>query len=101
MQSSVDANRMLKSARQTTDFLKSIAHEGRLVILCRLVEGPATVSELERLLDVRQAAVSQQLARLRSEGLVNPVRDGRVIRYSIADDRVGQVVQLLHDLFCG
>ena len=97
----VDASQMLESARLTTDFLKSLAHEGRLVILCRLGEGPATVGELEELLGIRQAAVSQQLARLRMEGLVAPVRDGRSIRYSIADEKARRVVRLLYDLFCG
>lgn len=97
----VDATQMLESARRTTDFLKSIAHEGRLVILCRLSEGPATVGELERFLGIRQASVSQQLARLRSEGLVDFVRDGRVIRYSIADERARQIVSVLYGLFCG
>jgi len=91
---------MLESARHTTDFLKSLAHEGRLVILCRLAERPATVGELEEFLGLRQAAVSQQLARLRMEGLVEAERDGRSIRYSIADEKAKQVVHLLYDLFC-
>lgn len=96
----VDAAQMLESARHTTEFLKSLAHEGRLVILCRLTEGPATVGELEDVLGIRQASVSQQLARLRSEGLVEARRDGRSIRYSIADERAHRVVRLLYDLFC-
>ncbi len=99
-QSGVDARQMLESARHTTDFLKSLAHEGRLVILCRLAERPATVGELEEFLGLRQAAVSQQLARLRMEGLVAAERDGRSIRYSIADERAKRVVRLLYDLFC-
>lgn len=91
---------MLESARLTTDFLKSLAHEGRLVILCRLAESPATVGQLEEFLGIRQSAVSQQLARLRLEGLVATERDGRSIRYSIADEKARQVVRLLYDLFC-
>ncbi|MBI4924170.1 MAG: helix-turn-helix transcriptional regulator [Devosia nanyangense] len=96
----VDAGDMLANARRTTDFLKSLAHEGRLVILCRLSEGPATVTELEQVLGARQSSVSQQLARLRSEGLVDYERDGRILRYSIADDRARKVVAMLYDLFC-
>jgi ArsR family transcriptional regulator len=99
-QSALDASHMLESARLTTDFLKSLAHEGRLVILCRLAESPATVGELEEFLGIRQSAVSQQLARLRLEGLVATERDGRSIRYSIADEKARQVVRLLYDLFC-
>lgn len=97
----VDAAGMLEHARSTTEFLKSLAHEARLVILCRLTEGPATVSELERLIGIRQSAVSQQLARLRAEGLVEGQRDGRSIRYSIADERTARVVRVLYDNFCG
>jgi len=98
--SALDASQMLESARLTTDFLKSLAHEGRLVILCRLAESPATVGELEEFLGIRQSAVSQQLARLRMEGLVAAERDGRSICYSIADERAKRVVRLLYDLFC-
>ena len=96
----LDASHMRESARLTTDFLKSLAHEGRLVILCRLAESPATVGELEEFLGIRQSAVSQQLARLRLEGLVEAERDGRTIRYSIADERTRLVVTVLYDVFC-
>ncbi|MDR3473493.1 MAG: metalloregulator ArsR/SmtB family transcription factor [Devosia sp.] len=96
----ISSSHMLDNARHTTLFLKSLAHEGRLTILCRLAEGPATVSELEQVLSVRQSSVSQQLARLRSEGLVDSERDGRAIRYFLADERTRRVVKLLYDLFC-
>lgn len=96
----VDASQMLDSAHKATALLKSLAHDGRLVILCRLVERPATVGELEEFLGLRQAAVSQQLARLRQEGLVEAERDGRSIRYSITDPSAKRVVRLLYDLFC-
>ena len=92
---------MREHAQQTTEFLKSLAHEARLVILCRLSEGPATVSELEDFVGIRQSSVSQQLARLRLEGLVEAERDGRSIRYSIADERTRRIVKVLYDNFCG
>lgn len=91
---------MLENAARTTEFLKSLAHTARLVILCRLSEGPATVSQLEEMLNMRQASVSQQLARLRREGLVEATRDGRVIYYSLADERARKLVSLLYELFC-
>jgi len=58
---------VLESAKSATDFMKALAHEGRLMILCHLVTGEKSVTELENLLSSRQAAVSQQLARLRLE----------------------------------
>jgi DNA-binding transcriptional ArsR family regulator len=98
--SALDARQMRESAHYAKDLLKSLAHEGRLAILCRLTEGPATVGELEEFLGVRQAAVSQQLARLRIEGLVEAERDGRTVRYSIADAKARRLVRVLYDIYC-
>ena len=58
------------------------------------------MGELEQLLGIRQAAVSQMLARLREEGLVSTRREGKTIYYSLADDRTTQVIGLLYNLFC-
>ena len=91
---------MLESARAATDFLKAMAHEGRLIILCRLAQGECAVGELEQMLTARQAAVSQQLARLRSEGLVSTRREGKTILYSIKDNRVKEMIDVVYKLFC-
>ncbi|AVX03896.1 ArsR/SmtB family transcription factor [Maritalea myrionectae] len=85
---------------QTSIFLKAIAHEGRLSILCRLAEGEASVSDLEALLNARQAAVSQQLARLRQEGLVNTRRQGKAIYYSLDKSSVRSNIEGLFRTFC-
>ncbi|WP_424982816.1 ArsR/SmtB family transcription factor [Maritalea sp. S77] len=85
---------------QTSIFLKAIAHEGRLSILCRLAEGEASVSDLEDLLNARQAAVSQQLARLRQEGLVNTRRQGKAIYYSLEKSHVRSNIEGLYRTFC-
>lgn len=85
---------------QTSVFLKAIAHEGRLSILCRLAEGEASVSDLEDLLNARQAAVSQQLARLRQEGLVNTRRQGKAIYYSLEKQRICDKIEGLFRTFC-
>ena len=58
------------------------------------------MTELEDLLSARQAAVSQQLSRLRLEGLVTPRRDGKTIFYSLTDDRPKQIMEVVYDLFC-
>jgi ArsR family transcriptional regulator len=58
------------------------------------------VTELEQLLSSRQAAVSQQLARLRLEGLVTCRRDGKAMYYSIQDPKVGRMIDLVYDIFC-
>jgi DNA-binding transcriptional ArsR family regulator len=98
--SAVDAGVMGTMAESAAAFLKALSHEGRLMILCHLISGEKSVTELERLLDSRQAAVSQQLARLRLEGLVHARRDGKAIFYSIQDTKVHQTISLMHTMFC-
>lgn len=69
------------------------------MILCYLMSGPKSVTELENLLSSRQAVVSQQLARLRHEGLVSARRDGQTIFYSILDPKVVDLLTVLKKLF--
>lgn len=94
------AEDMAENARSAAAFLKTLAHEGRLMILCHLGSGEKSVGELESLLGIRQAAVSQMLARLREEGLVQTRRDGKTIHYSLASDDTGRVIALLYEMFC-
>ena len=95
-----DLARMAASATQAADFLKSLGHEQRLMILCHLVSGEKSVGELEEILGARQAAVSQQLARLRHEGLVTTRREGKTIYYGLGDERSKRMIGLLYELFC-
>ncbi|WP_425099714.1 ArsR/SmtB family transcription factor [Tropicibacter sp. S64] len=91
---------IVEKATTASAFLKAISHEGRLMILCHLVTGEKSVTELEDLLSARQAAVSQQLSRLRLEGLVVPRRDGKAIYYRLADDRPRKMLECVYELFC-
>jgi DNA-binding transcriptional ArsR family regulator len=95
-----EMDRMVDNATNAANFLKALSHEGRLMILCHLVSGERSVTELETLLSARQAAVSQQLSRLRLEGLVTARRDGKTIYYSLADDRPRKVLEVVYELFC-
>ncbi|APX21982.1 transcriptional regulator [Salipiger profundus] len=91
---------MAANARNAAAYLKTLAHEGRLMILCHLGSGEKSVGELETLLGTRQAAVSQMLARLREEGLVSTRRDGKTIYYSLSDGDTSRVIGLLYEIFC-
>ncbi|MCC1494461.1 helix-turn-helix transcriptional regulator [Cognatishimia sp. F0-27] len=91
---------MAENSRMAAKFLKTLAHEGRLMILCHLCEGELSVGQLEELLNIRQAAVSQMLARLRDENLVQTRRDGKTIYYSLKGAETSEVISLLHRLFC-
>ncbi len=95
-----ELKQMLRNARQASDFLKALAHETRLLLLCLLAEGERSVTELEELLSLRQPTVSQQLARLRLDGLVVTRRDGKTIYYRIADERLHRVIAVIYDIFC-
>ena len=95
-----DLDLLMEQARKASDLLKALSHEVRLVILCLLSEGEKSVSELEEILTMPQAAVSQQLARLRLEGLVQSRRDGRMIYYSLMNDEVSSIISSLYELFC-
>ncbi|WP_321831972.1 metalloregulator ArsR/SmtB family transcription factor [Thalassovita sp.] len=98
--SDAEMDRMVENATNASNFLKAVSHEGRLMILCHLVSGEKSVTELEDLLSARQAAVSQQLSRLRLEGLVVPRREGKAIYYRLADDRPKRMLELVYELFC-
>ena len=91
---------MAENAESAAAFLKTLAHEGRLMILCHLGGGEKSVGELEELLGMRQAAVSQMLARLREEGFVATRRDGKTVYYSLANQHTSEIIGMLYRLFC-
>lgn len=95
-----EMDKMAENAVNAANFLKALGHEGRLMILCHLVTGEKSVTELEELLASRQSAVSQQLTRLRLEGFVTPRRDGKTIYYSLTDERPKQIMEIVYDMFC-
>lgn len=97
---SPQAEKLMDNARTASDFLKAVAHENRLLILCLLAEGERSVTELEELLSLRQTAVSQQLARLRLDNLVNARRDGKSVYYSLADPQTKLLIDVLYTLYC-
>jgi len=95
-----DLDRMVDNAKRASNFLKALAHESRLLILCILAEGETSVSELEQQLELRQPTVSQQLARLRADGLVSTRRDGKTVYYSLASEEARVVIGAIYDVFC-
>jgi len=96
----LDTDVMLENARKASDFLKALSHEGRLVILCLLIDGEKSVTELEQLLKLRQPNVSQQLARLRADDLVDARRSGKSIYYSVTRPEVIEIIAALYRTFC-
>ena len=93
-------DQMMENAQRAAEFLKALAHESRLLILCSLADGERSVTELETMLALRQPTVSQQLARLRMDRLVTTRRDGKTIYYSLASEEVRILIGALSQAFC-
>tara|TARA_R110002072_G_scaffold2361_8_gene19654 strand:+ start:174 stop:506 length:333 start_codon:yes stop_codon:yes gene_type:complete len=89
-----------QQAEETARFLKHIANDRRLLILCRLVAGEATVTELCAVADLSPSAVSQHLAKLRAEGVVDGRKQGLQVYYRISDPRCLGLLGYLKDEFC-
>ncbi|MGL5446551.1 MAG: ArsR/SmtB family transcription factor [Rhabdaerophilum sp.] len=95
-----DFDQLMSKARKASEFLKALSHESRLIVLCLLAERERSVSELEQILALRQPTVSQQLARLRLDGLVTTRREGKTILYSLANEDVRRVIGVLYAIYC-
>ncbi len=80
--------------------LKALAHPSRLMLLCLMIERERAVGELVGVLGLPQANVSQQLAKLRQEGLVGRRRDGRATYYRVCDPGTRRVLEVLCDIYC-
>ena len=88
-------------AGEAAALLKALANETRLLVLCHLAEeGELSVGGLLERIDLGQSALSQHLARLREEGLVATRKEAQTVYYRVCDPRAGQLLALLHDLFC-
>jgi ArsR family transcriptional regulator, virulence genes transcriptional regulator len=90
----------LEGVEDASAFLKGLANPHRLMVLCLLCDGELSVGELEQALDIRQPTLSQQLARLRADGLVETRRDGKAIYYSLSDERASSLIASLQEMFC-
>jgi DNA-binding transcriptional ArsR family regulator len=87
------------SAKRASTFLKSLAKENRLVILCALAGGEKNVSQLEKILGIRQPTLSQQLARLRADNMVSTRRQSKQIFYNLSSEEARLVVGLVLEMF--
>ena len=97
----MNLNHMRETAPRVSELMKVLSNEHRLMILCQLAEGEKSVGELVELLNVRQAALSQQLALLRKDGLVKTRREAQTIYYSLARDDVRRLMGFLYETYCG
>ena len=92
---------MREHAPDAAGLMKALGNESRLMILCTLAEGERSVGELNAMIPLSQSALSQQLARLRTQGIVQTRRESQTIYYSLAPGPADRVIHLLHDIYCG
>jgi DNA-binding transcriptional ArsR family regulator len=97
----IDPKITREKAEAATSFLKSLANPNRLMIACALIAGERSVGELETALGLRQPSLSQQLADLRENGIVEARREAKQVFYHLADDRAVALLSILHQIFCG
>ena len=91
---------LTENSRDASNFLKALANENRLVLLCLLSKGEYSVSQLEDMLGIRQPTLSQQLARLREEELVTTRRDGKTIYYTLSSTVARDIIEVMYKHFC-
>lgn len=94
------AKAMQAHASDAARLMKALGNEHRLMILCVLAEGELSVGELNERIPLSQSGLSQQLSRLRNDGLVTTRREAQTIFYSLAAGPADRVIQLLHEIYC-
>lgn len=87
-------------AEAAARLLEVLASPRRLMILCELAEEERSVGELVPIVGLQQAALSQHLARLRADGLVETRRDSQKIYYRLASPAAVAVINTLAGIFC-
>lgn len=96
----MNVKEMIPAAESAAELMRSLSHPQRLLVLCALVDGEKSVAELREQLGIEQVPMSQQLMRLRSDGLVEARREGTTVYYRITRAEVRAVVGALHATFC-
>lgn len=94
------AREMEPHAEKAAELLKALANEQRLMILCHLVQGPLSVSQINERVLLSQSALSQHLAVLRECGVVVTTREAQSVRYSLPSGVATRLIGVLHDEFC-
>lgn len=97
----IEMQAMQEHAGEAAQLLKALANERRLQVLCLLAGGERSVGEINALLELSQSALSQHLAVLREEGLVDTRRESQMIYYSLAPGPAAAVMETLYGIFCG
>lgn len=96
----MDIKNIENNAEVAVNLLKALSNERRLMIVCALYSGEKSVGELEKIVGLSQSALSQHLARLRREEIVNTRRAAQTIYYSLSDKATERILKALYDIYC-
>ena len=96
----MDVNEIEKNIEVAVNLLKALSNKRRLAIMCTLYKGEKSVGELEDIVGLSQSALSQHLARLRRDGLVETRRDAQTIYYSMTDHATEAILHTLYNIYC-
>lgn len=91
---------MMKNAKKVEEILKILANQKRLMILCHLTESKKSAGELTKLVDLSHSALSQHLFRMKKLDLVEDVREGQEVFYSIKSYEIKAILSTLHLIYC-
>lgn len=92
---------MTEKCEEVAGLLKYLSHPQRLILLCKIAESPRTVGDLQEICGMSQSLTSQFLAKMKAEGLISSVKDGKFVTYRIEDLRVSKIINSLNKIFCG
>ena len=95
----IDLSAMEAGAAEAEALLSLLANRHRLMVMCHLIDGEKTVSELLQRGNLSQSALSQHLGKLRDASLVSTRRDGQKIHYSIASTEAQALIETLCELY--
>ena len=101
IQRKTDIERLQDNAADAAALLQAVGNPHRLLVLCLLIgEGEMSVGALNEQVALSPSALSQHLARMRDEGLIDSERDAQRIHYFITHPAVQQVINTLKTLYC-
>jgi len=96
----IDPEKLEENAEKASNLLKRMSHPSRLMVLCHLMNGECSVTELNQSIALSQSALSQHLAGLRKAGLVGTRRERQVIYYRLKSEAVSRVLEALYRIYC-
>ncbi|WP_135081971.1 metalloregulator ArsR/SmtB family transcription factor [Terasakiella sp. SH-1] len=96
----MELQKLEENARRASTLLKAMSNQHRLMILCQISGQEKSVGELEEIIGLSQSALSQHLARLRRDNLVQTRRDAQTIYYSLKGEEAATVIETLYNLYC-